>query len=154
MALSAPLWIHVMTDTASLNPSSAQGPGVFVRSEDLTLPVVVYVLYLCAIPTAFLSLIVGVVIAYANRADASVAAHSHYEFQIRTFWLSLLWIPVGIAIMLVSIPLMFVLIGIPLFILAVLMLAGGKIWYVVRCIVGLIAASQGRPYPNPDALIV
>ena len=143
-----------MTDTASFNPSPAQNPGVFARSEDLTLPIVVYVLYLCAIPTAFLSLIAGVIIAYANRTDASVAARSHYEFQIRTFWLSLLWIPAGIALMLVSIPLMFVLIGIPLFIFAILMLLGGKVWYVVRCIVGLIAASQGRAYPNPEALIV
>ncbi len=143
-----------MTDAASFNSSPAQGPGVFARSEDLTLPIVVYVLYLCAIPTAFLSLIAGVAIAYANRTDASAAARSHYEFQIRTFWLSLLWIPAGIAIMLVSIPLMLVLVGIPLFIFSILMLLGGKVWYVVRCIVGLISASQGRPYPNPEALIV
>lgn len=143
-----------MTDTTSFNTSPAQGPGVFARSEDLTLPIVVYVLYLCAIPTAFLSLIAGVAIAYVNRAEASEAARSHYTFQIRTFWLSLLWIPAGIALMLVSIPLVFVLVGIPLFILSILMLGGGKIWYVVRCIVGLVAASQSRAYPNPESFLV
>ncbi len=143
-----------MTDTASLNPLPLHEPSAFARSEDLTLPIVVYVLYLCAIPTAFLSLIGGVVLAYASRTDASPAARSHYEFQIRTFWLSLLWIPVMIAVLLVSIPLMFVLIGFPLFVAGVLMLLGGKLWYVVRCIVGLIGASQGKAYPNPEALLV
>ena len=60
----------------------------------------------------------------------------------------------GIAVLLVSIPLMFVLIGIPLFVAGILMLLGGKLWYVVRCIVGLVGAAQGRAYPNPEALLV
>ena len=63
-----------MTDAASLNSSPLHEPSAFARSEDLTVPIVVYVLYLCAIPTAFLSLVVGVIIAYASRADAGPAA--------------------------------------------------------------------------------
>ena len=125
-----------------------------VRDEDMTVPIVVYVLYLLALPSAFISLLIGVIVAYSSRETAGPVAQSHYTFLIRTFWLSLLWIPVGLALILVGIPLSFILIGIPVVIVGGLMLGVGKLWYIVRCVVGLIGAAQGRAYPTPQSLLL
>lgn len=122
-------------------------------SEDMTLPIVIYVLYLLAIPTAFLSLILGVVLAYANRDRAGPAARTHYEFLIRTFWLSVVWIPVGVVVCIVGAILSVVLVGIPILIVGALMLACGKLWYVVRCILGIVHATRHDAYPRPEALL-
>ncbi len=120
-----------------MTEASAFNPRPMATSEDLTLPIVVYVLYLLAVPTALLSLLIGVVIAYANRDRAGPAARSHYEFLIRTFWLSLVCLLVGLAVCVVG--------G--------LMLAGAKLWYVVRCILGIVYAARHEAYPRPDALL-
>jgi len=122
-------------------------------SEDLTLPIVLYVLYLLALPTALLSLLLGVILAYANRYQAGPAAQSHYEFLIRTFWLSLVCMAVGVAVCIVGGVLSVILIGIPILIVGVLMLAGAKLWYVVRSILGIVHAARHEPYPRPDALL-
>lgn len=128
-------------------------PNPLKTGEDLTLPIVIYVLYLLAIPTAFLSLLAGVVLAYANRDRAGPAARSHYEFLIRTFWLSLVSLVVGIAVCTVGGVLSVILIGIPILIVGVLMLGGSKLWYVVRCILGIVHAARHEAYPRPDALL-
>jgi len=134
--------------TTTMTEASAFNPRPMATSEDLTLPIVVYILYLLAVPTAFLSLLIGVVIAYANRDRSGPAAQSHYEFLIRTFWLSIVCIVVGVAVCVVG--------GILSVILIVggLMLAGAKLWYVVRCILGIVHAARHEAYPRPDALLV
>ena len=45
---------------------------------------IVYILYLVGL-IAGITTVVGVVIAYVNRADAPEWVQSHYQFQIRTF---------------------------------------------------------------------
>jgi len=136
-----------------MTEASAFNPRPMATSEDLTLPIVIYVLYLLAIPTAFLSLLIGVVIAYANRDRAGPAAQSHYEFLIRTFWLSLVCLAIGTAACVVGGILSVILIGIPILIVGVLMLLGAKLWYVVRCILGIVHATRHEAYPRPDALL-
>lgn len=138
-----------MTEAYTYNPASRP----MATSEDLTLPIVIYVLYLLAIPTALLSLIVGVVLAYANRDRAGPAARSHYDFIIRTFWLSLVWVPVGVLVCVVGAVLSVILIGIPILIVGGLMLACGKLWYIVRCIIGIAYAARREAYPRPEALL-
>ena len=139
--------------TTTMTEASAYVSHPTTTSEDLTLPIVVYVLYLLAIPTALLSLLAGVVIAYANRDRAGLAARSHYEFLIRTFWLSLVGIAAGAAVCVVGGILSVILIGIPILVVGALMLVGVKIWYVVRCILGILYAARRDPYPRPDALL-
>ena len=51
-------------------------------------------------------------------------------------------------------PLYFILIGIPLLILAKIMFALGAVWYGLRCVVGVIYLAQGEPYPRPYAPLV
>ncbi len=138
-----------MTDAPTFNPS----PRPFAAEEDLTLPIVVYVLYLLAIPTACISPVVGVVIAYANRDTCGPAARSHYEFAIRTFWLSLMGLAVGVVGCVIGGILSLVLVGIPLLLASILLLVAGKIWYVVRCILGIMHAARHDAYPRPEAVL-
>ncbi|PVB63124.1 DUF4870 domain-containing protein [Labrenzia sp. 011] len=95
----------------------------------------VYILYLVSILIGFTSLI-GIIFAYLNRGKAGGWVDSHYTFQIRTFWIGILFALIGIV-------LTFVFIGIFLLI-AVL------IWMIIRCIKGLQLAARGEPVPNPQ----
>ena len=60
---------------------------------------------------------------------------SHYQFQIRTFWIGLLYLAIGI-------PLCMVLIGIPV-------LAWWLLWSLIRIIKGIISVNEYKPIANP-----
>lgn len=124
------------------------------RDESLIAPMLVYGAYLLSIPSAGFFAVVGVILAYILKDEAGPIARSHYIFAIRTFWLSLLFIPLGILLIIIGIPLSLVVIGVPIMILGGLMAAGVTIWLVVRCVVGLIKALDGRPYANPRTWLV
>jgi uncharacterized membrane protein len=95
---------------------------------------IVYILYLVSLLVGVTS-IVGVIMAYVNRAEAPEWVATHYRFQIRTFWIGLLYGAIGVATIIIVIGifwLMFVL-----------------VWYVVRCAKGMQAISRGMPYERP-----
>ncbi|MGR6466665.1 DUF4870 family protein [Rhizobium sp. PAMB 3182] len=99
----------------------------------------VYVLYLFGFIVGITPLI-GVVIAYLNRGKAGGWVESHYNWQIRTFWIGLLF-------SLVSLVLTFVFIGILLFVLT-------AVWMIARCVVGLQKAGNEEPIANPQSWIL
>ncbi|WP_184716382.1 DUF4870 family protein [Caulobacter sp.] len=103
--------------------------------DDKTLPGVVYGLHIAGLVTGGLTTLIGAIIAYVSRKDAPEWLTSHYEFQIRTFWLAMLF---GIVALLLT----------PVGIGVVLLPAVG-IWVVVRCVVGLSNLLKGQPYPTP-----
>jgi uncharacterized membrane protein len=94
----------------------------------------VYILYLVGLIVGITSL-VGLVMAYINRGDAPDWVKTHYRYQIRTFWIGLLYGTVGI----VTIP---IIIGFVLLLLVV-------IWWIVRCAKGLKCIGEGQPVANP-----
>jgi uncharacterized membrane protein len=122
--------------------------------EDRTLPGVAYALYLVGICTAGFTSIIGVILAYANQGSAGARARSHYTFLIRTFWLGLGWMAVSCMVFAVGVPLSFILIGIPLLILAKLMFGMGFVWYALRSIVGVIYLARDEAYPRPYAVLL
>jgi len=97
---------------------------------------IVYILYLISIFIG-LTAIIGVVMAYINKNDAPAWLQSHYQFQIRTFWIGLLYVVVG------SI-LTYVLIGF-------LILFFWLIWIVIRCVKGLKRLDQREAIPDPTS---
>ena len=99
-------------------------------SADLNRVRVIYVLYALGYFTV-LTAIVGLVLAYGTRGRAGAVTRSHLDFQIRTFWLSVLW---GV----VSVLLMLVLVGFLTYALLV-------VWGLVRVVTGLILANDGKP---------
>ncbi len=54
----------------------------------------VYILYLIGYLTGFTAL-VGVIIAHVKAPSSDEVLRSHYRFQIRTFWIGLLYLLVG-----------------------------------------------------------
>lgn len=111
-------------------PMAPVPPPAVVKDDT---PMIVYILYLGGFVSALTSL-VGVIIAYVNRNDAAPWAQTHYRFQIRTFWIGLLFVTVGILSA-------FVLIGFPI-------LLFNAIWMIVRCAKGIKYSSNSQPYPN------
>ena len=94
---------------------------------------IVYIVYLCSVVFWVLA-VVGLIISYVNRNDAPEWAASHYRFQIRTFWIGLLFsVVAGVAV--------FIYVGVLLFLAAL-------VWWIVRCAKGLKYVSRSEPYPN------
>lgn len=81
-----------------------------------------------------ISWIVGVVINYVKREDASGTwLQSHFRWQIRTFWFGLLWAAIGV-------PLCLVFIG-----WAVLF--ADAVWIIYRIVKGWLNLTENRPMP-------
>ncbi len=84
--------------------------------------------------------IVAVIMNYARRsATVGTFLESHFRWQIRTFWFAVLW---SVVIWAVAVPLMLILIGIPLFILAHVVLG---VWIAYRVVRGWLALKDRRP---------
>ncbi len=95
---------------------------------------VAYILYLVSIVFGVTAL-VAVVIAYVNRDEGPQWLRSHYQFQIRTFWIGLLYLVVGSVLSLV--------------IIGWFMLLFSLVWIIVRCIKGLKLLDSQQAHPEP-----
>ncbi len=96
----------------------------------------VYILML-ATPLLLVSPLIGIIFAYVYRDDAPEWLTSHYQLQIRTFWIACLFF-------FFSLILMIVLIGKLLLLLTL-------IWFLVRMIKGIRYLNRRAPYPNPTS---
>lgn len=96
---------------------------------------IIYILYLASLVLGVTSL-VGVIMAYVNVGDAPEPLKSHYRFQIRTFWIGLLYGAIGLVLTLVAV--------------GVLVLVFVAVWLVVRCVKGLKALDRREGYPNVE----
>lgn len=94
---------------------------------------IIYILYLIGL-AAGVTALVGVVMAYVNRDEGPEWLRSHYQFQIRTFWIGVLYSIVGII-------LTTVLIG-------VLVLLFTAVWLVIRVVKGFKYLEQREPLPD------
>ena len=119
--------------------------------EDRVLPAVVYGLYIFSIPSVWVAVLIGLVLAYANRENAGPRMASHYQFLIQTFWKSIWWAMIGVVLCIGGGIFSVVLIGIPFLIAGILILTAVHIWFYVRLAVGLVYLAQDQAYPRPDA---
>ena len=94
----------------------------------------VYILYLVGLIVGITSL-VGLIMAYINRGDAPDWVKTHYRYQIRTFWIGLLYGVVGVVTTLI-------LIGWVIILFVV-------IWWIIRCVKGMKGVGQGDPAADP-----
>jgi len=94
----------------------------------------VYILYLASLIVGITG-IVGVIMAYMNRGDAPEWLKTHYQLQIRTFWIGFLYTVISVLLMLV--------------IVGYLMILFVLVWYIVRCVKGMKCLSKKEAYPNP-----
>jgi uncharacterized membrane protein len=82
-----------MTDTpaepqAARPPQPPAPPPILAGDDERMLAMVIYILYLVPFGVTH---IVGLVLAYVSRESAPDWLRSHYTFQIRTFWIGLLY---------------------------------------------------------------
>lgn len=126
----------------------------FDTQDERTLPTVVYALYLLGLMTG-ITILIGVIVAYANRGRAGFVADSHYRFQIRTFWIGLLlWLVASVCFMWGAIwgVIPFIgLIGLPFVMMGISIVCLTHLWFAIRCILGLVYISRGDAYPRPRA---
>lgn len=94
----------------------------------------IYILYLAGIVVPFVG-IIGVVMAYINKAEAPEWVQSHYQFQIRTFWIGVLYTVIGLILSVI-------LIGF-------LVLLFTVVWHIVRCVKGMKYLDAQQAHPNP-----
>ena len=114
--------------------SDVQGAGP--AQDNGTSANVIYILYLAAFLAGGVTTLIGVIMAYVYRGTAPAWVQTHYQLQIRTFWIVILGLVVGGA-------LSFIIVGIP-------MLIAVLIWYIVRCVKGMMHVGRREAYPNPE----
>lgn len=115
-----------MTDALTTETPDAEK---LASLKQLTL--VTYILYALSVFTG-LTAIVAIIINYVKREDAAGTVYeSHFTWQIRTFWWSLLWAVIGWV-------LVWVLVGIPI-------LVAAGIWAIYRIVKGFIYWNDGKP---------
>jgi len=116
-----------VTDSNSALPPALQ--------DDKTLPLFGYGLTALGAFSFGTLAVVGVVLAYVAKRSAPEWLQSHYIFQIRTFWLAVLFSIIGAVTTVIGI--------------GVVILAAVGVWTVVRCIIGFSWLIKNQPYPTP-----
>lgn len=123
-------------------PRTAQGSSTSdvsdVINHPLTMPRITYGLYAIAAVSGF-PMLIGLILAYVVRTEAEPWLETHYTFLIRTFWVGLVLIGIGILTWIFAVG-MFLLWILPL-------------WYVIRIVRGWFLLENRQRVPNPDSLL-
>lgn len=104
------------------------------HDENLIFAKATYILYLISVAFAGMTGIIGVVIAYIHDKEGPDWLDTHYRFQIRTFWIGLLYAFLSF----ITAP---ILIGFLGFFLTAM-------WYIIRSVKGLKRLVNHQEYPN------
>ncbi len=104
------------------------------KSSERNLVNIIYILYLASLIFG-VTAVIGVIMAYVNYRDAPGWLWTHYDFQIRTFWIGLLYLVIGLLLTLIYIGWLLVLLW--------------YVWVIVRCARGIKQLARGAAYPNP-----
>ena len=110
--------------------------GTEVARGEMNKPVVTAAVMLAGVVTG-LPMFVAAVMAYVFRSDAQPGSweETHYIYQIRTFWGTVVGMAAGIILAVVLVG--FLIMGVTM------------LWALVRAIVALVKAMDGAPLPNP-----
>ena len=98
---------------------------------------IVYVLYLVGLITGGVAGLIGVVFAYLSRGEGEEWVRTHYQFQIRTFWMSFGF---GIVIAILT-----------MLVVGVIFIPVLLIWFIIRCAKGLKLLSNKQPIADPTS---
>jgi uncharacterized membrane protein len=118
-----------MTTTGPDTTPQPMGPNT-----DIAL--IVYILYFLGYFTG-ITAIIGVIMAHVQQDSADPMLATHYRFQIRTFWIDLLYLVVGTVLSLI--------------VIGVVVLAWWFIWSLIRNIKGALALYERRPIADPGS---
>src|SRR5437764_9182335 len=104
-------------------PDAEHGTGLVTHQTPVVsnygLVLTVYILYLVGFLTG-ITVLVGLIIAYLQRDKTDRVSQSHFQFQITTFWIGLLYFFVGFLTLHIGI--------------GALILLWYVVWTVIRCV--------------------
>lgn len=109
----------------------------------------IYICYL-AFFISGITVLIGVILAYVMRGETESYIETHYRFQIRTFWLLIAYVALFLILDI------FVLAWLgrdSLLVLGLVALGLCTIWYLVRCVAGLVWLCRRQPVPNSGSLL-
>ncbi len=107
-----------------------------VNTESTSIPMIVYILYMIGLLLG-LTGIIGVVMAYIYKSDAPDWLKTHYQFQIRTFWIGFLYLLVGSLL--------------SVLVIGYFVLLFWVVWLCVRCIKGIKQLNASSPIDDPKS---
>ncbi len=117
--------------TVTVPPATSMPAEQLASLKQLTL--ITYILYGLSFFTLFTG-VVALIINYVKREDTAGTIYaSHFTWQIRTFWWSLLWGILGGLL---------VIVGVGLVVLAV-----DTIWVIYRLVKGILNWNDNKPMP-------
>lgn len=120
-------------------PEGPATTAAAVKDSDRNIAHVTYLLFALSLVSG-LTAIAGVIVAYLKIGDVrGTVLESHYQWLIRTFWISL---AAGIIAALLS----FIGIGLLLIIVVV-------VWYIYRLVKGWLRLNDGKAIDDPTAWI-
>jgi uncharacterized membrane protein len=97
---------------------------------------VIYILYIIGTIIG-LTAVIGVVMAYVNKEENDSWLQTHYRFQIRTFWIGLLYLFIG------SVTFQLII--------GAFILVFWFFWVVIRCAKGLKQLESKQPIKNLES---
>jgi len=113
-------------------PVTPQSPVV----SNYGLVLTVYILYLVGFLTG-ITVLVGLIIAYLQRDRTDRVSQSHFQFQITTFWIGLVYFFLGLLTL--------------HFAIGALILLWWVVWTIIRCVKGLLVLNMGDPIRIPNS---
>ncbi len=103
------------------------------RTESTAIARVIYILLIISTIIG-ITAIIALIMAYVNNDDADGWLQTHYRFQIRTFWIGILYIFIGALLSQV--------------IIGYLILLFAFFWLIIRCAKGLKQLENQQPVKN------
>lgn len=99
------------------------------------LAMIVYALQAASLLTGSVTLFAGAIINYVRRDDVQGSwVESHFRWQIKTFWYSLLWLVIG---------------GVTtIFLIGWAILLAASLWLIYRLAKGWVYLNEQRPMPS------
>jgi uncharacterized membrane protein len=83
------------------------------------------------------SAVIGLIIATMQIERADPVSRSHFRFQVRTFWIGLLYAAVGAITLYLAI--------------GAVILLWWVVWTAIRCVKGLLLLNAGEPIAEPES---
>jgi len=123
-----------MTDTGATEQATGGARPPMISDSGLAF--VVYILYLLGFVTG-VSAVVGLIIAWMQIERAEPVVRSHFRFQIRTFWIGLVFLVAGAITLQIAV--------------GALILAWWVVWTAIRCVKGLLALNAGEAIADPES---
>lgn len=121
------------------DPDNRTGATPVAGGFEFNRPTIIGLLYAGSYITG-LSGLIGLVLAYVWRSEPHEPWEAtHYSYLIRTFWLSIAAVIIGVVTLIVGVG--FVILG----------LIG--LWALVRIVLSLVNAQKRAPMPNPETLL-